>query len=98
EADPEIRRRYQFWFFAYDSSNPIAYSALELRRLLTTALAQLDPGGAEPALARMVLIGHSQGGLLAKMLSVDTGDKLWDRISKVPLLELRLSVRSEERR
>ena len=94
EADPEIRRAYQFWFFAYDSSNPIAYSALQLRRLLTKALAQLDPVGADPALARMVLIGHSQGGLLAKMLSVDTGDQLWDRISKVPLLQLRLSAES----
>jgi len=96
EADPEIRRGYQFWFFAYDSSNPIAYSALQLRRLLTKALTQLDPVGADPALARMVLIGHSQGGLLAKMLTVDTGDKLWDRISQVPLLELRLSAESRK--
>ena len=96
EADAEIRRGYQFWFFAYDSSNPIAYSALQLRRLLTKALTQLDPVGADPALARMVLIGHSQGGLLAKMLTVDTGNKLWDQISKVPLLELRLSPESRK--
>lgn len=96
EADPEIRRAYQFWFFAYDSSNPVAYSALQLRRLLTKALTQLDPVGTDPALARMVLIGHSQGGLLAKMLTVDSGDKLWNRISKVPLLELRLSPESRK--
>jgi pimeloyl-ACP methyl ester carboxylesterase len=96
EADPDIRRGYQFWFFAYDSSNPLAYSALQLRRLLTKALTQLDPVGADPALARMVLIGHSQGGLLAKMLTVDTRDKLWNQISMVPLLELRLSVESRK--
>ena len=53
-----IRRRYQFWFFAYDSSNPIAYSALQLRRLLTSAVARLDPERKDPALSRMVLIGH----------------------------------------
>ena len=94
EADPEIRRGYQFWFFAYDSSNPIAYSALQLRRLLTTALTELDPVGVDPALARMVLIGHSQGGLLAKMLTVESGGKLWERVSDVPLLNLRLSERS----
>ena len=23
QADPEIRSRYQFWFFQYDSGNPI---------------------------------------------------------------------------
>jgi pimeloyl-ACP methyl ester carboxylesterase len=91
EADPEIRRGYQFWFFSYDSSNPIAYSALQLRRLLTAALTKLDPVGTDPSLARMVLIGHSQGGLLAKMLTVDSGDKIWGRVSDVPFLRVRVS-------
>ena len=34
-ADPELRSRYQFWFFQYDSGNPIALSALRLREALT---------------------------------------------------------------
>ena len=33
------------------------------------------------ALRDMVLIGHSQGGLLVKMAAVDTGSRLWDAIS-----------------
>src|SRR5262249_31398804 len=45
EADPVIRRSCQFWFFAYHSANPIAYSSLQLRRALTEAIAALDPGG-----------------------------------------------------
>jgi pimeloyl-ACP methyl ester carboxylesterase len=96
EADPLIRRGYQFWFYAYDSSNPVAYSALQLRRLLTTAVTRLDPVGVDPALARMVLIGHSQGGLLVKMLTVDSGDALWNRMSHVPLRDLRISAASRE--
>jgi hypothetical protein len=66
-ADPEIRSRYQFWFFQDDSGNPIALSALRLREALAGAVARRGPEGKDPALRRMVLVGHSQGGLLVKM-------------------------------
>ena len=36
----------------------------------------------------MVVIGHSQGGLLAKMTAIDSGTELWDTISQRPLDEL----------
>jgi pimeloyl-ACP methyl ester carboxylesterase len=96
EADPVIRRRCQFWFFSYHSSNPIAYSSLQLRRALTEAVTALDPRGRDPALQRMVLIGHSQGGLLVKMAVVDSGDALWKNVSPRPLDALRLSAESRE--
>ncbi len=89
-GDHEIRSRYQFWFFQYKSSNPIALSALRLREALTEAVARLDPEGKDPALRRMVLIGHSQGGLLVKMQAISTGDRLWNAVSRKPLQELEL--------
>jgi len=90
-ADPDLRSRYQFWFFQYDSGNPIALSALLLRDSLTNAIAKLDPEGKDPALRKMVLVGHSQGGLLVKMQVVDSGDQIWRAASKVPLDDLHLS-------
>jgi pimeloyl-ACP methyl ester carboxylesterase len=90
-ADAEIRSRYQFWFFQYDSGNPIVLSSLHLRDALTAALARLDPEGKDPALRRMILVGHSQGGLLVKMQVVNTGDQLWNAASREPLAELKLS-------
>ena len=69
---PRSAAAIQFWFFQYDSGNPIALSALRLRDALTAAVAQLDPEGKDPALRRMVLIGHSQGGLLVKMQAIST--------------------------
>src|SRR4029450_285990 len=57
-ADPELRSRFQFWFFQYDSGNPIALSSLRLREAVTTAVARLDPDGRDPALRQMILIGH----------------------------------------
>ena len=96
QADPEIRSRFQFWFFQYDSDKPIALSALRLREALGAAVAQLDPEGKDPALRRMVLIGHSQGGLLVKMQSIDSGDRIWNAVSRKPLDELRLSDATRE--
>jgi len=90
-ADPEIRSRFQFWFFQYDSGAPVALSSLHLREALTGAVARLDPEGKDPALRRMVLVGHSQGGLLVKMQAISTGDRLWNAASRKPLEELELS-------
>ena len=95
-ADPELRRRYQFWFFQYDSGNPIALSSLRLRDALTTALARIDPTGSDPALRNMLLIGHSQGGLLVKMQVVETGDRLWNAVSRKPLADLKLSAENRD--
>ena len=95
-ADPEIRSRYQFWFFQYDSGNPIALSSLLLRDSLRAALARLDPEGKDPALRRMVLIGHSQGGLLVKMQVINSGDQIWDSVSKKPLDQLELSDKTRD--
>jgi pimeloyl-ACP methyl ester carboxylesterase len=96
QADPEIRKRYQFWFFQYDSGNPILLSALRLREALGAAVARLDPEGKDAALRRMVLIGHSQGGLLVKMQAISSGDRLWNAASKKPLDELVLSDKTRD--
>ncbi len=87
-GDRRIRERYQFWFFFYDSGNPIAYSAMLLRDALSAAAQKVDPTGQERALQNMVVIGHSQGGLLTKFLAVDPGDRLWTSMSNKPLEEV----------
>lgn len=91
QNDPEIRDRFQFWLFVYNTGNPIPLSALRLREALEATVARLDPQRRDPALHNMVLVGHSQGGLLAKMLVIDSGSKLFDAISTRPLDQLRLS-------
>jgi len=75
-GDPVLGRRYQFWYFFYNSSRLITVSALDLRRAIAANIARFDPGRNSAAMQRMVVIGHSQGGLLAKLTAVDTGDRL----------------------
>lgn len=90
EADPVIRRSCQFWFFTYNSANPIPYSALQLRKALRAAADHIDPGRTDPAVGKVVLIGHSQGGLLVKMLAIDSGDRFWKGISHARLEDLHM--------
>ncbi len=91
-ADPRIRDRFQIWFFTYDTGNPVLYSAALLRESIRDAVHKLDPTGADPALREMVVIGHSQGGLLAKALVVDSGDRLWNAIANKPFDTIVLSA------
>jgi pimeloyl-ACP methyl ester carboxylesterase len=83
-GDPAIGSRYQIWGFIYNSGNPIALSAMRLRESLKAFLKGIDPDGRDAALSQMVIIGHSQGGLLTKMTVVDSGTRFWDSFSKVP--------------
>jgi pimeloyl-ACP methyl ester carboxylesterase len=88
--DKEIRDHYEFWFFAYNTGNPIPLSADVLRQSLIQAVTSLGGVEADPALGRMVVIGHSQGGLLTKMIAIESGNKIWDAVSEKPLDQLNL--------
>jgi hypothetical protein len=90
-ADKRLRHRFSFWFFRYDSGNPIPYSAWQLRDALSQAVTRADPGGADRCLRDMVVMGHSQGGLLTKMTAISVGDRFWRQLSDEPLEETRLS-------
>jgi hypothetical protein len=89
-SDRRLASTYQFWFFIYNSGNPIALSAMRLREALQSARKGVDPDGRDPALDQMVVIGHSQGGLLAKMTVVNSGTKFWDKLAKVPFDQAKL--------
>ncbi len=88
EADPAIAGRYQFWTFGYSTGDPIPYSAHLMRRDLDEARRSFDPTKSDAALDRMILVGHSMGGLVTKMMAVDAGDRLWRVVSDRPFGEL----------
>jgi pimeloyl-ACP methyl ester carboxylesterase len=100
ENDPELLDRIQIWLFTYNTGNPIPYSAGLLHEALAQVVDELDPEGESPALRKMVVIGHSQGGLLTKMTAVSSGDRFWDLVNDRPLdsLELPPDLRQQARR
>ena len=72
-ADPEIRRHFQFWAFSYSTGNPIAYSALLLRQ---------DLGYAEQTyhFKQAILVGHSRGGIISRLQVTNSGRTLWNGV------------------
>lgn len=75
--DPEIQKKYQFFLYMYPTGVPLPIAAAGLRDSLTEARKLYDPDGRSPAFNRMVLLGHSMGGLLSHMMSVSSGAEFW---------------------
>ena len=96
ENDRRIWDRYQIWLFIYNTGNPVGYSGGLLRHALRNTVAELDPNGQDPALHEMVVIGHSQGGLLAKLTAVSSGDRFWRLASDRDFDSIRLSPEDRE--
>src|SRR4051794_39260744 len=65
-GEPAIRARYQFLTFRYDSLRSIAESGTLLAQALDEASRRFDPGGRGHTFDRVVVVGHSMGGLVAK--------------------------------
>ena len=72
-GDEEIRRNYQFWFYSYPSGYPYPYSAAILRRELDAIEKNY------PMRKPMVVIGHSMGGCISRLLDHRHRRKLWLR-------------------
>jgi pimeloyl-ACP methyl ester carboxylesterase len=71
QDDPWIRKHYQFWVYGYPSGYPYPYSAALFRRDLDGIKR------AFPNHKRVVLIGHSMGGMICRLMITDAGDKIW---------------------
>jgi pimeloyl-ACP methyl ester carboxylesterase len=87
---PTFHRRFEPWVYHYPTGAAFLQSAAVLRRDLQQAMQALDPQGTDRALQNMVLVGHSMGGLHAKLMVVDSGTALWDAIATRPFDEVHM--------
>ncbi|MCA9241115.1 MAG: hypothetical protein KDA37_12985 [Planctomycetales bacterium] len=87
-SDPNVRSRYQFWFYLYPSGQPFWNSAAQLREELAVMRQNLDPKHRTPALDQMVLVGHSMGGLVSRMQSIDSQNLFWAENSAHPFADI----------
>jgi pimeloyl-ACP methyl ester carboxylesterase len=90
-ADPVISRHFQLWYYLYNSGGPVLLSAADFRDALTNIVHRFDPNGKDPALQQVVVIGHSQGGLLAKLAVTKPGDTIWEAVTDRPFNEVKLT-------
>ena len=89
-GDEDIRRNYQFWFYSYPSGYPYPYSASILRHELDAIEKRF------PLRKKMVVIGHSMGGCISRLLITDTGEELWMKLFNKPPEQVPLSAESRK--
>jgi pimeloyl-ACP methyl ester carboxylesterase len=95
-ADPELREHFQFWFYLYPTSQPYLDTAANLRDSLEKLRADLDPSHQDAALDHLVCVGHSMGGLVSHLLTVDSGDDFRRLVSAKPFNDLPLQPAARE--
>jgi pimeloyl-ACP methyl ester carboxylesterase len=89
-GDPVIRKHYQFWFYSYPTGYPFPYSAAFLRDELDAVEKRF------PKMKPMVVIGHSMGGCISRLLLTDSGNKIWMDLFGRPPDQVPLSPRVRE--
>jgi pimeloyl-ACP methyl ester carboxylesterase len=90
-SDPRIQERYQFFLYMYPTGIPVPIAAAGLRDTLQQAeqTFRIEGGKPDPAFYRMVLLGHSMGGLLSHAMSVSSGDRFWKLNTYVPFDQIK---------
>lgn len=96
-SDPELRKKYQPWYFLYPTGMSVPQTSERLRASLRQACEYYDPDHNDPGMNRMILVGHSMGGLLSRMQAIDPKDRLWNSIFTKPPEKLNVSASDRER-
>lgn len=90
-ADPEIRRNYQFLFALYPTGEPVMESAQILREKIREIRDTFDPGRQDHAWDQMVVVCHSMGGIISRLLITDSNETFADAVFTKRLEELQVS-------
>ncbi len=84
QAHPGFLEHFQIWVVAYPTGQPFLTSAAECREQLRNARHTFDPTHVDAQLSKMVLVGHSMGGLISKLQITSSSDRLWRSIANRP--------------
>lgn len=79
-GDETLRRNYQIWQVYYPTNLPLPVNNQAIRQAIEQTLANFDPQGTSKASRDMVLLGHSMGGVLSRLMLSSSGDHLWDAV------------------
>lgn len=75
-GDEALRQHYQIWQVYYPTNMPVALNHAMIRRALGDTLTHFDPSGQAPASSDLVLVGHSMGGVIARLMVSSTDQSL----------------------
>jgi len=95
--DQTIRRRYQFWFFSYSTGSPVMISAFKLRNALLAAQKEFcTTPEATANFNKMVLVGHSMGGMLTRQMLIKEPHYMMESLLKTPWDSIKAKLQPED--
>lgn len=86
-SDPELNSRYQPLLFIYPSGLSVPGAAARFRESLVKYRAKYDPEGNDANFNKMIIVGHSMGGLLTQLQVIDSGEELRKAFFTRPIAE-----------
>lgn len=93
----ELRKNYQFWFYQYPTGQPFWVSATQMRSDLHEVRRKLDPHTQHQVFNQMVLVGHSMGGLVSRMQTIESGEEFWKILSDEPFEKVKAEDEERQR-
>ena len=94
--EPWFRQHYQIWLYNYPTGNPWIFSSMKFRESMRGACAYARTKGDDRNLKRMVIVGHSMGGLLTRSSVTDPKNVLYDADFNKPLGTLKVSEKTRK--
>ena len=79
--DDKLRDNYQVWQIFYPTNLPILENRYQIQQLINTTYEQTDPTGQNRASKNSVIISHSMGAIIARMMLSD--DNLVDDLDRL---------------
>ena len=96
-GDESLRQNFQIWQVYYPTNAPMIVNQAGIRRAIAETFAHFDPDGRAIASRDIVLVGHSMGGVLARLLVSSSGDRLRDWLVAESGFRQRQFARVQER-
>ncbi|WP_457021326.1 esterase/lipase family protein [Luteimonas sp. A611] len=75
-GDPDLSEHYQFWMARYATGMPVLVNRQQLAGTLRDF--RRRAGGVSGGHRQAILVGHSMGGVISRLLVSDSGTALWD--------------------
>ena len=92
--DDTLRNNYQVWQIFYPTNLPILENRYQIQKLLTATYEQTDPSGQNRASKNSVIISHSMGAIISRMMLSD--DDLANKLSVLEDQDLLTSANKRE--
>ena len=83
-----FRDNYQVWFFSYPTGNNWTYSAARFRVAMKEADKYAREQGPTDRWKKMVIVGHSMGGVITQASLKKPGDRIYKAFEQRPLEQL----------